>query len=233
MTWLHNAIFNPAWGWTSVRPDCVLMMLLIFRPQTSSHRPAFRILAEAALSSWRPQNSATSADTDLSMKNYHQNFRGQSDIFTSIQSHPGVKDYPTPWHTLSKINKIFYPQTRIMSNKKFYGFCRPGLKESSQEIIHSQDVWSSDFCLLDLDSCKTLYQKDISRCPPTRRSSSWSSHRGSLGPPRSWGSSWAGWARRGPRRTGEQSGRARGAPRTDRGAGKLRLLLQRPIAAKY
>ena len=119
-----------------------------------------------------------------------------------------------------------------MSNKKFYGFCCPGLKESSQEIIHSQDVWSSDFCLLDPDSCKTLYQTDNSRCPPTRRRSSWSWHQGSRCPPQSWGSSWGGWARRELRRTGEQSGRARAAPRKDLCAGTLKLLLQRPTAAK-
>ena len=82
-------------------------------------------------------------------------------------------------------------------------------------------------------SYKTLYQKDISRCLPTARSSSWSWRRGSRGRPRSWGSSWGGSARRGRRRTGARSGRGRGAPRTDLGAGTRRpRLLQRSITEK-
>ena len=146
MTCPANKIVSPASDWTSVRPDPVPIMMGL---QTSSHKPASRILAEAFLWSWRPRNFAASAvDTDLSMKNYHQNFR------------PGVKQTSQLRHSFSfccrqrlppspmilsrsKINKIFSTRTGIMSNKKFYGFCRPSLKESSQEIIHSQDVWSS------------------------------------------------------------------------------------------
>ena len=61
-------VFTPAWGWTFVRPDSVLMMKLILLPQTSSRNPASRILAEAALSSWRRQNFATSADRDTDLQ---------------------------------------------------------------------------------------------------------------------------------------------------------------------
>ena len=123
MTCPANKIVSPASDWTSVRPDPVPIMMSL---QTSSHKPASRILAEAFLWSWRPRNFAVGAvDTDLSMKSYHQNFRpGVKQKYSYvIHSHSDVvKDYPMIL-SRSKINKIFSTRTGIMSNKKFYGFC--------------------------------------------------------------------------------------------------------------
>ena len=113
MSFPATRIFTPALGWTSVRPDLVPMMMSL---QTSSHKPASRILAEASPSSWRPHNSAVAAvDTDLSMKNYHLNFRpGVKKTYSYvIHSHSGViKDNPFDpiyYSLASRLIKYFLP----------------------------------------------------------------------------------------------------------------------------
>ena len=153
-----------------MRPDPVPIMMSL---QTSSHKPASRILAEVFLWSWRPRNFAVGAvDTDLSMKSYHQNFHpGVKQKYSYvIHSHSVVvKDYPMIL-SRSKINKIFSTRTGIMSNKKFYGFCPVPVSKPRDHSL-TRRLIIIDFCLLDLDSCKTLYLKDISRCLPTAHSS--------------------------------------------------------------
>ena len=115
MAWLCDCkVFTPAWGWTSVRPDSVLMMKLILLPQTSSRNPASRILAEAALSSWRRQNFATSADRDTDLQ------------WTFIIRTSGVKLTYSVLFILILVSKITQPRKILHPRLIKYFIPRPG-----------------------------------------------------------------------------------------------------------